>query len=198
MNKPESLLTDTEMHALICGNPSTLGLSIARLKDFIRQVEKAVVAKLVAEQEPVAWAASAALQQDYYLSYGCSTEVFASKEALLNEYDKSEAVPLYAHPAPNSQVNLDSSKHIADASKTVSEGWQPAETAPKEEPFIGDFGHTIPLVALWSGAENKFVAALPEVDVFKGELNDTYFENTWLEAGELNRWMPLPDFGDEV
>lgn len=65
MNKPESILTDAEMRALICGNPFTLGLSIARLKDFIRQVEKAVVAKLVAEQEPAAWLYEDELPDNY-------------------------------------------------------------------------------------------------------------------------------------
>ncbi len=53
VNKPEPILTDTEMHALISGNSFTLGLRIARLKDFIRQIEKAVAAKQSAEQEPI-------------------------------------------------------------------------------------------------------------------------------------------------
>lgn len=93
MTKHKPILADAEMYALVCGNPSTLGLSAARLKDFIRQVEKAVVAKL-AEQEPVVWRFWLKDLQSWSYSstrHGCGE-------------------PLYAHPIPNYQGSLDSSE----------------------------------------------------------------------------------------
>lgn len=86
MNKPETILTDAEMHILISGNPFTLGLSIARLKDFIRQVEKAVVAKL-AEQEPVG-----------YLHANCISFLSARGTTPEQARAKDYNTPLYTHP----------------------------------------------------------------------------------------------------
>lgn len=89
MNKPESILTDAEMHALICGNPSTLGLSIARLKDFIHQVEKAVVAKQSVEQQPIGYLH--ANEISFLSAKGITAE-----QARADDYN----TPLYTHPMP--------------------------------------------------------------------------------------------------
>lgn len=93
MIQHKPILTDAEMHALICGNPFTLGLSIARLKDFVRQVEKAVAAKL-AEQEPVAWHTEDHLSDKPATTY--DPEVVARWE-----YKGRPITPLYAHPGPD-------------------------------------------------------------------------------------------------
>lgn len=90
----QHVLTDAEMHALICGYPSTIGLSIARLKDFIRQVEKAVVAKLVAEQEPVAWF----IDDKRVCGNRIIIDLAIAKDWLETNPDK--VTPLYARPMP--------------------------------------------------------------------------------------------------
>ena len=93
MSKPESILTDAEMHALISGNPFTLGLSVARLKDFIRQVEKVVVAKL-AEQEPVAWRVWLKDLKTWSYSstyHGCGEQLSAF--SWCGHYDNSDHIP---------------------------------------------------------------------------------------------------------
>lgn len=99
----QPILADAEMRTLVSGNPSTLGLSIARLKDFIRQVEKAVVAKL-AEQEPIT-------EIDCFGDTCCP--VFGDRLQL------KRGTKLYAHPVPSSQGFLDNSNHIPDGSKLV-------------------------------------------------------------------------------
>lgn len=114
MNKPESLLTDTEMHALISGNRFTLGLSIARLKDFIRQVEKAVAAKLH-EQEPVAVVAS-----DFQLMYrggAAISEIEGLKVGMV----------LYAHPMP-------SPSDLSDKTACVSENGKSDMQLARQQP----------------------------------------------------------------
>lgn len=76
----QHVLTDAEMHALISGNPFALGLSIARLKDFIRQVEKAVLAKLHEQQEPIAWRVWLEDLQTWSFSekhHGCGEALYA-------------------------------------------------------------------------------------------------------------------------
>lgn len=98
MTKHKSILTDAEMHTLISGNPFTLGLSIARLKDFIRQVEKAVQARLAEQNTPTAW-----LNEE--TGDVISSELKDDAPEMLKGYD----VPLYRCPVPNSQVNLDNS-----------------------------------------------------------------------------------------
>lgn len=161
MSKPESILTDAEMHALICGDPSTLGLSIARLKDFILQVEKAVVAKLVAEQKPVMYARTynGEIDWDEHCVAADSGTLFDCG-SYHDENDKIPegyaVMPLYTHPMPcvsqmsnktacvsesgesdtqtNCQRILDNSNHIPDAKKTVvPEGFQLVPVEPTEE-----------------------------------------------------------------
>lgn len=123
----QHVLTDAEMHALISGNPFALGLSIARLKDFIRQVEKVVVAKQSVGQEPIA-------EIDCFGDTCCP--VFGDRLQL------KRGTKLYAHPMTcvasssdktacdsqntkyatqtSGQVNLDNSNHIADMRKKVT------------------------------------------------------------------------------
>ena len=95
MSKAESILTDAEMRALISGSPFTLGLSVARLKDFICQVEKAVVAKLVAEPNPIG----------YLHANGIS---FLSARRTTIEQARSEdyTTPLYARSMPATDQGL--------------------------------------------------------------------------------------------
>ncbi|MEZ2742630.1 hypothetical protein ACBP93_08360 [Paenalcaligenes hominis] len=99
----QHVLTDAEMHALICGNPSTLGLSIARLKDFIRQVEKAVVTKLVAEQEPVT-------EIDCFGDTCCP--VFGDRLQL------KRGTKLYAHPMPCASQSTDKTACVSGNGKS--------------------------------------------------------------------------------
>jgi len=114
MSKPESILTDAEMHALISGNPFTLGLSIARLKDFIRQVEKDVAAKL-AVQEPVA---------HRFLHPSIKQYVYITDTVpKLKEFE-----PLYAYPMPTD--------HFPDVGKMVAQRQEPV--AWRVHPF--DYG----------------------------------------------------------
>lgn len=88
MDRPESILTDAETHTLISSNPFTLGLSIARLKDFILQVEKAVIDKL-AEQEPVVYRFLRPSTQQYVY-------ITDNVPKTIKEFE-----PLYAHPIPS-------------------------------------------------------------------------------------------------
>lgn len=80
----------------------------------------------------------------------------------------------------------------------VTQPWQPPETAPKDQVFIGNFGLPWPLVAQWSGVDGKFVIAQAAVGMFEGVYNDTYFENEWLPVNELQAWMPMPGLSDDV
>lgn len=100
----QHVLTDAEMHALICGNPSTIGLSIARLKDFIRQVEKAVMAKLVAEQEPIAWVHP----NDPTRSITQHQKEGAIKDGgAIEKTTRVFSIPAYAHPMPSKPYSID-------------------------------------------------------------------------------------------
>ena len=82
--------------------------------------------------------------------------------------------------------------------EAVTQPWQPPETAPKDQVFIGDFGMPWPLVAQWSGVDGKFVIAQAAVDMFEGVYSDTYFENEWLPVNELQAWMPMPGLSNDV
>lgn len=99
----QHFLTDAEMHALICVNPFTLGLSIARLKDFMRQVEKAVLAKLHEQQEPIGYLHANELS---FLS----AKGITAEQARADDYN----IPLYAH-------SMSSPSNMNDKPACVSE-----------------------------------------------------------------------------
>jgi len=95
MTKHKPILTDAEMHALICGNLLPVGLSLDRLESFARNVEQHALKKL-AEQESVA-----TVSQETFSNNGTSDIITNNLPVGLK---------LYAHPIPNYQGSLDSSE----------------------------------------------------------------------------------------
>lgn len=66
------------------------------------------------------------------------------------------------------------------------------ETEPPKDgtPFIADVGYPWAVVAMWNGANEKFVHADPHVNMYHGLYNDWYFENEFYS--DVKRWQPLP------
>ena len=72
--------------------------------------------------------------------------------------------------------------------------WRPPETAPRDMTvFLGDFGYPWPMAVVWNPVSEQFCAAELQIDMYEGKYEDSYFQNEYLPAHELRRWMPLPD-----
>jgi len=46
-------------------------------------------------------------------------------------------------------------------------------------------------VAQWSGADNKFAYANPQIDMYEGKWNMCYFENEYIEEKYVLGWSEL-------
>ena len=46
-------------------------------------------------------------------------------------------------------------------------------------------------MAVWCGASGKWCAAVPQVGMYEGELNDWYFENEYFEHDDLKVWADI-------
>ena len=76
-------------------------------------------------------------------------------------------------------------------SERLAKFWQFPETAPIDgTPIIIDAGYPWPLIGVWNKVEQRWVCAELKVDLFKGEWEDTYFENESYHT--IVWWMPLP------
>ena len=71
--------------------------------------------------------------------------------------------------------------------------WQPPETAPKDKTIIADVGLPCAVMAHWDEAENTWVYANLQCDLYHGQWNEYYFENEY--GAVLKGWMPLPEVG---
>lgn len=73
------------------------------------------------------------------------------------------------------------------------QGWQPAITAPKGDVILAEFdNYPLPVATTWNQAQEQWVVANVQCDMYEGRWNDTYFENQYECAGDLKAWMPLP------
>lgn len=91
------------------------------LFSLAERVEQAVVAKLAAEQEPVAW-------RVYPFDYGVGVEgayAITQQEDLKDVWEckEWEVTPLYEHPIPNCQGILVNSGYIPDVGNMIPEGY---------------------------------------------------------------------------
>jgi hypothetical protein len=51
--------------------------------------------------------------------------------------------------------------------------------------------YPFPLVAMWNGASQEWIAAAPQAGMFNGKWNDHYFENETFALEELESWRPI-------
>ena len=68
----------------------------------------------------------------------------------------------------------------------------PPNTAPKEGPFLADFGYPWLQMAMWNEPSLKWVVADVQVGLYHGEWNDTYFENEMHPEKDILGWLPIP------
>ena len=68
--------------------------------------------------------------------------------------------------------------------------WIPPEQAPKDGTQILAVFETypFPVMAVWSAPSGTWCAAVPQVDMYQGELHDWYFENEHFPAEQLKVW----------
>ncbi|WP_028863873.1 hypothetical protein [Psychromonas aquimarina] len=77
---------------------------------------------------------------------------------------------------------------------TLITGWQPAETAPKDNVIIACFDDCpIPVSATWNEPEQQWVFSLVDADLYQGKRNDTFFKTEYECANALKAWMPMPE-----
>ena len=67
------------------------------------------------------------------------------------------------------------------------------KTAPKDGSiFLADMGLPWLVVCMWNAAVDKWVYANPQINLYEGEWNDSYFESEWDDESELKGWIPMP------
>lgn len=81
----------------------------------------------------------------------------------------------------------------------TSNEWQPADTAPQDgSHFIGLFDWPMPVaISCYSKPDNKWCIANVAADMYQGEW-EYFFENEYLQPGELLGWQPLPEASPQV
>ncbi len=72
--------------------------------------------------------------------------------------------------------------------------WKIPQTAPRDgTQIIATFKTgTSPMIAIYSGASKAWCAAVRQVDLYEGNLNDWYFENEYFNEEDLIAWAYLP------
>jgi hypothetical protein len=48
-----------------------------------------------------------------------------------------------------------------------------------------------PLMAMWSGAQQQWCVAVPQVEPYQGEWNDCYFETEYFDDKDLKVWAEI-------
>jgi len=72
--------------------------------------------------------------------------------------------------------------------------WAPPDVvAPKDgTQILAIFtAYPSPIMAVWCGASGMWCAAVPQVDVYKGEMNDWSFDNEYFPAEALKVWVDV-------
>ena len=71
--------------------------------------------------------------------------------------------------------------------------WASPEYAPKDgTPILAVFeSYPYRVMAVWCGASGKWCAAVPQVGMYEGELNDWYFENEYFAHDDLKVWADI-------
>jgi hypothetical protein len=73
------------------------------------------------------------------------------------------------------------------------ETMNPPNTAPKDgTAFLANMGWPYLVVCMWSGSDQRWVYANPQIGVYDGEWDDAYFENEWEKESALRGWIPMP------
>lgn len=68
----------------------------------------------------------------------------------------------------------------------------PANTAPKDSQFLGDFGWPWLNMTHWNEASQKWAYANYQVGDYDGGWNDSYYETELESESELRGWLPIP------
>ena len=68
--------------------------------------------------------------------------------------------------------------------------WIPPELAPRDgTQILAVFtSYPFPVMAIWCGASGTWCAAVPQVDICEGKMDDWYFENEHFPAEHLKVW----------
>ena len=64
------------------------------------------------------------------------------------------------------------------------------EPIPKDRQIVIKHGHS-KNVAIWSVADELFVYANVQVDLYRGEWNMNYFENEYIKEEDIESWSEL-------
>jgi hypothetical protein len=73
------------------------------------------------------------------------------------------------------------------------ETMNPPNTAPKDgTAFLANMGWPYLVVCMWSGSDQRWVCANPQIGLYDGEWDDAYFENEWEKESALRGWLPMP------
>ena len=67
------------------------------------------------------------------------------------------------------------------------------DTAPRDTPFLGDFGYPWLQMAIWNGVDKKWAVATVQVGMYDGKWEDTYFESDREDEDGLIGWIPIPE-----
>ncbi len=81
---------------------------------------------------------------------------------------------------------------IKRPSLPATPAWQPPETAPKDRAILACFGFPWPVVALYSDANDEWVTAAVEQNLYSGE-SDPSFVSEYFSEAELLGWMEMPE-----
>ena len=71
--------------------------------------------------------------------------------------------------------------------------WVNPEAAPKDGTLILAVfrNYPTPLMAMWSGVQQQWCAAVPHVEPFYGKWDDWYFETEYFDDKDLKVWAEL-------
>lgn len=155
---------------------------------LMRAAVGAALTKL-AEQEPVAWRVTAK-------SFCGDTTKHKDTAEYWEEKEPGCVIPLYAHPMPRGQVNLDSSNHIPDTGKMVAEMYWINPDYPSSDSIIEAFEPITSSVEVNVGDRYEVSRAirLPDMTVEVTELE----ENGDVKAYKVVGGDHIPDASKKI